>query len=291
MSTIIRRSNPCDGCTLRRVRCDETRPCSQCQVRGLQCTSLQVRKKRGPKGGPRRATKAKVESFQKTMQATLSQNPPPDTQSINGQQQIHDEPGKSNYGRSPEFGFTSRTRVGTPEPSLLPYEVSLDDYRRFIGVFKQKASLIWPVINSEDLLFKLDRPDLDWETLALAAALCAATVAQLRLPEHNQSLSSISSRLFVAECLRFRTLYNYYETHSIASILIPFFLHIYYANLEQRPTAGFFLRESITYIHIMRLDRPETFSHLGSSERSHRLRVYWLLFISERCSVKTTTDP
>ncbi len=159
----------------------------------------------------------------------------------------------------------------------------MDDYRHFVYVFHEQAFGIWPVVSAENLLEQLGRPNPNPETLALAASLCAATIGQLRLAEDGTPAPNAkSASQFVTECLWFRERYDYRETYSTASILIPFFLHIYYANTNKLRTAGLFLRESITYVHAMRLDQPETYQHLDKGERSLRLRIYWLLFISER---------
>lgn len=142
--------------------------------------------------------------------------------------------------------------------------------------------MVWPVISCDDLLSKLAADPTDYEAYALAASLCAALIAQLRLPEHCQARHTTSSLQFATDCLRMRDLYDYRESYSLSSVLIPFFLHIYYANSSKLRTAGFFLREAITYVHALELGRPETYDHLGRKERSLRLRLYWLLLVSER---------
>lgn len=167
-------------------------------------------------------------------------------------------------------------------PTAHPCPITPNDYRRFIQLFQEQAFSIWPVVNSDDLLAKLDQPDPDPETLALAASLCAATIGQLRLPEHRESQDAISSLRFTNECLRFRDLYDYRETYSTASVLIPFFLHIYYANAGKLRTAGLLLRESIAYAHAMDLGQPQPHENHDKKEQTLRIRIYWLLFISER---------
>ena len=175
-----------------------------------------------------------------------------------------------------------------PTPAVVhPHQlIPMREYRRLIQIFHQQAFRIWPVVDGDDLLAKLSQPDPDPETLALAASLCAATIAQLRLPEHTGAVTplrnAISSSHFATECLWLRELYDYRENYSIAAVLIPFFLHIYFANINKLRTAGLLLRESITYVHAMRLGQPETYRHLEKGERCLRLRIYWLLFISER---------
>lgn len=129
-------------------------------------------------------------------------------------------------------------------------------YRHFIGVFHDRIYAIWPVVNYANLLARLEGDPDDYEAYALGAALCASTIAQLRLPEHTLSCDATSSARFAQDCLHMRDLYDYRETYSLtSSILTPFFLHAYYANSGKPRTAGYFLREALTYVHALELGR------------------------------------
>lgn len=164
-----------------------------------------------------------------------------------------------------------------------PDRIPIDDYHRFIRIFRKRAYPVWPVINCDELLSKLETSDCDYESWALGAALCAATIAQLRLPEHVEGENHLaSSSRFVKDCLRFRDLYDFRESYSLASLLTPFFLHMYYANADKLRTAAYFLREAITFMQGMELGLPETYAHLDKRERSLRLRIYWIMVVTER---------
>lgn len=300
MSLKTRIRYPCDGCTVRRVKCEDIKPCSQCRVRGIQYTSIQARQKRGPKGGPRDATSTKIRQFQKLIRDShVRDRSFPNTSttsSIDGTETDGNHESSSPSGWSPAPSAPpapAQCNCGSESPAprrgVLPGPptvhrnlIPLEEYRCFIRLFHQQAFPIWPVVSADDLLGQLSQPDPDPECLALAASLCAATIAQLRLPEHMPTRNSKSSLQFATECLWFRERYDYRETHSTASVLIPFFLHIYYANANKLRTAGFFLRESIAYVHATKLGQPQTYQHLDEGERALRLRIYWLLFISER---------
>lgn len=122
----------------------------------------------------------------------------------------------------------------------------------------------------------------DYETHALAAALCAATISQLRVEEHTNSRDSVSSLMFALDAEQLRTQYDYRENCSLPSLLAAFFLHMYYSNANKLRTAALLLREAITCAQTLELDRSDSLTALGSSEQSLRLRIYWLLFISEK---------
>lgn len=260
MSSKLRNANPCDGCALRRVKCEDSRPCRECRVRGIECTVLRARRKRGPKGGPRTATKARVEEFQRSFKDSESNT----------------VEGSAESARSPS---ETPSAQGNPLP---PFRLPLADYRRFLAVFKQNSYPTWPVVDCDKILSDITEDDQDHESHALAASLCAATIAQLRLPEHTNQRNTLSSLQFATDCLQSRELYDYRETFSMASVLIPFFLHVYYANANKLRTAGLFIREAVTYVQLLELGHPERYAHLCKRERALRLRVYWLLLISER---------
>jgi hypothetical protein len=117
----------------------------------------------------------------------------------------------------------------------------------------------------------------------LAASICAASIAQLRLPEHTDSCeTTISSHQFAKDAQVVREQYEYRECHKLPSVLTPFFLHIYFANASKLRTAAVYLRESIASVHWLGLDRQETYESLEGKERSLKLRIFWILFISER---------
>ncbi|RSL62132.1 hypothetical protein CEP53_004866 [Fusarium sp. AF-6] len=263
MSSKLRNANPCDGCALRRVKCEDSRPCRECRLRGIECTVLRARKKRGPKGGPRIATRARVEEFQRSIKDSESHSASRIEEGAESSRSLSETP----------------SLQSNPQP---PYRLPLADYKRFLGVFKQNSYSIWPVVDCDKILSDIAENDQDHESHALAASLCAATIAQLRLSEHTNQRNTLSSLQFATDCLQSREQYDYRETFSIASVLIPFFLHVYYANADKLRTAGLFLREAVTYVQLLELGHPERYAHLCKRERALRLRVYWLLLISER---------
>ncbi|EXJ61145.1 hypothetical protein A1O7_05298 [Cladophialophora yegresii CBS 114405] len=254
----MRTSHPCDGCALRRVRCAGGQPCHECKHRLIPCTFLRVRRKRGPKG-PRPSTNLKIDQFQKILLKSGSE------QSL------------------PTLPADSVLQQGTKSPpALRPNGISMEVYERFLQVFRQRLHSVWPVVSYHDLVGRLRSNRHDYESYSLAAALCSAVIAQLRLREHVVSLDSISSFELAAESQRLRRLFDYQEHFTMSSLLTSFFLHIYFANADKLRTAGFFLRESLTYAHGLKLHQPESYAGLSYRDKQIRLRVFWILFVSER---------
>ena len=277
----MRASSTCDGCALRRVRCDANRPCGECQKRSLPCTTFRVKRKRGPKG-PRQTTNDKIRSFQRHLQ----DDPPPESEGATPLSM--GSPGES---PSPRPCSAQKPALGPPP---VYKRQPLAAYCRFLDVFRTRVYSVWPVVSCDALVGRLSEDEDDYESWALAASVCAGVIAQLRLPEHHRdrdrtppgpttaSAGPVSSHRFAADAEHFRTRYDYREQISVSSLLASFFLHIYYANDGRLRTAGLYLRESLTQAHMLGLHRSDTYMTMPEDDRELRLRVYWVLFVSER---------
>ena len=131
---------------------------------------------------------------------------------------------------------------------------------------------------------------MTFESYALAAATCSAAIAQLRLPEHAPDFTPVSSRTFAQEAQLLRTCFDYRERPTLDALLTSFFLHIYFSNADKLRSAAHFLRESLTYAQQMFLHHPDTYQSMACEEYELRLRIYWILFVSERCERKLNTS-
>ncbi|KXL49854.1 hypothetical protein M433DRAFT_114727 [Acidomyces richmondensis BFW] len=245
MATRTKRSSiVCDGCALRRVKCDGKDPCSECNGRNVACTHLRVRRKRGPKG-PRVSTCVKIQA----QAARLARPSLPNIDSYN-----------SNPGGPP----------------------SLETYRQFFEIFQRLLYHVWPVLDVGDLMISLEADERNQGSQALADALCAAVIAQLRICHSSDRLPSQEAPWFAKEARRAQQAVDEEDECSLNSLLTSFFLHMYYANVQKLSIATLFLRETLTRAHMLGLQRPESYRHLGKLEFQRRLRIYWILFVTER---------
>ncbi|KAL2829211.1 hypothetical protein BDW59DRAFT_178557 [Aspergillus cavernicola] len=246
---------PCDACSFRRVKCDGKNPCSTCLRREQPCTYLKVRKRRGPKG-PRKSTNARVQAMQKNLGIEKSCS-----------MRECSLPASDETSASPEA-------IESPQPAQR--RISLSTYYTYIDIFRSQLYIVWPIVSTNNLKAQLDDVE-NTESYALAAALCAATLAQLRLPGHT-----VTSGDFVRECIRLRADFDYQCSASLESLLTSLFLHMCYANVDQIPLATFALRDAITHAHLLGLGNGELHRESQSEERQLRLRVYWILLVTER---------
>ncbi|KAL4871085.1 hypothetical protein BDV12DRAFT_206933 [Aspergillus spectabilis] len=253
---------PCDACSFRRVKCDGKNPCSTCLRREQSCTYLKVRKRRGPKG-PRRSTNARVQAMQKNLGIEKSCS-----------MRECSLPASDDNATPPEADHT-------PQPST--QRISLSTYYTYIDIFRSQLYTVWPIVSTNSLKAQLNDVE-NIEFYALAAALCAATLAQLRLPGHIRAQEPflVTSSDFVRECLWFRAQYEYQNNASLESLRTSLFLHMYYANVDQIPLATFALRDAITHAHLLNLGNRQLLKGLQPEDRQLRLRVYWILLVTER---------
>ncbi|KAJ5363525.1 uncharacterized protein N7496_009238 [Penicillium cataractarum] len=162
--------------------------------------------------------------------------------------------------------------------------ISISSYYEVLDVFQARLHDIWPIADVEHLKFQLNNPDNDPVSHALAAALCAATLAQLRLwltPTPCPGDFSATADDFAKECLRIR-LEHYHQEPSLEALVTSVFLHMYYANRDQITPATISLREAITYADLMHLCHTPPSDSAQSKQWQLELRCYWVLFVTER---------
>ena len=145
---------------------------------------------------------------------------------------------------------------------------------------------VWPIIDDADaLIANLDHTMAEDETFALIFAVCAATGVQLRL--EDQAIAQIwqqagTTDQFASETERVRKNLGSQESPSLASIMVPFFLHVYYSGRNKKVAAALCLREALTLCELLDLDKEQAYASLPYAEQVHRRKIFWLLFVTER---------
>ncbi|KAI3559775.1 AflYd/sugR/sugar regulator [Colletotrichum abscissum] len=244
-----RTANPCDGCSLRRVRCrmQGNPPCLECQKHS-----------RGPKG-PRQCTSQKVAHYQNEIRQSQS------------------------------LGSISQELV-SPVVDHESGQMPLRLYIEYLDKFRESLTCVWPILNIEDLKSRLVHNPLgDRSAWALAGAVCATVIAQLRLSQirlakqdtATTDLSSVAES-FARHAQRLRDQFIYREDFSTESLLTAFFLHIYFAITGRIRTAILYLHETIAQLHLQDLHLTETLASLADEQKELVLRIYWLVFVSEK---------
>lgn len=258
---------PCDSCAFRRVKCDRQYPCQTCFVRSQTCTYLRIRKRPGPK-----------QSRKGSFAGASSEIP--------GCSYLdRDQPERGRYGNT----LTSPTLPGhyqNLERASASFRIPVTAYLSLMDLFQSRLFTVWPIVSVEKLKDQLtQRSDsVPSAAIALAAAICAATMAQLGLVSTATGFgdSTVTAEDFVKECLQFKGSVNEIHEASVQALVTSVFLHMFYANRLQITAATLTLREAITHADVMNLGQEDSLLNLDFEDREWRLRVYWILFVTER---------
>lgn len=297
MSSLPRRkigSRACDACKIRKVRCSEVPPCTRCTSIGIECTFNKRQATRGPRS-LRAKTLAEIRSIQESQQHHQQQQ----------QQQQHQQ---QQHNTSAGFGTNSTTGSSSPpeESSGLRGDISPTTSSAESGatesksrtpvsslivrlcIFRLRLFPVWPILDAEHVIGSLLRDPTDIETYTLANAVCAAIIAQLKLPFEGRTddHDPATAASMAAECQRAKALLQIGDNNpemNLNMLQISFFQHIYHENLSPGGSKSLlFLREAITIAQIMGLHRKSLYNSLPAEESQMRRRILWLLFVTER---------
>ncbi|KUI64837.1 putative sucrose utilization protein SUC1 [Cytospora mali] len=287
MSMLPRRkigSRACDACKIRKVRCSEQPPCARCVSIGIDCTFNKRQATRGP-----RSLRSKTLQEIRNIQERQAQDQSPSR--YPGRDSIGSLPGEvSTDGvfpgdqQSPCGGETSPAGGTNSEPNKTP--VSSLIVR--LCIYRLRLFPVWPILAAEDVIASLFKDPADLATYTLANAVCAAIIAQLKLPFEGRTDDNdpATAASMAAECARTKALLQDRDDGPDATLnmlRIAFFQHIYHEN--QTPGGKkslMFLREAITIAQIMGLHRKSSYALLSPDEQQIRRRILWLLFVTER---------
>lgn len=288
MSALPRRkigSRACDGCKIRKVKCTEEPPCTRCSSIGIACTFNKRQATRGPRS-LRAKTLQEIQNSQNLKEGQSSYG-----NSTNTDRLVDDLPAKgiSPVGQSPPNG----------EPSLVPgrdggssglQRTPVSSLVIRLCIYRLRLFPVWPILDAEDVIASLLRDPTDLGTYALANAVCAAVIVQLKLPFEGRTDDNdpATAASMTAECQRTKLLLQDANGDDgpdagLTMVRIAFFQHIYHENQSPGGTKSLmFLREAITMAQIMGLHRKASYVLLAPEEQQMRRRILWLLFVTER---------
>ncbi|KAK3327989.1 NADP-dependent oxidoreductase domain-containing protein [Cercophora scortea] len=244
-------SRSCDACRIRKVKCTV----------GIDCTFNKTQSARGPRTLRARTLQQIQEAQQGRPTPTGNQQPDATT--------------------SETAKTAPRTAQG--EPVKAP-EITVESLVLRLCIYRLRLFPVWPIVSVEEVIAALQRDAHDIETFALAAAVGAATMAQLKLDRFADTgvNDSATAASLEAECQRIRSNLDG-GIANLSRLRTSFFLHIYHENREAGGTKSLlYLREAITLAQIMGLHRASSYLTLETAEDRLRRRILWLLFVTER---------
>lgn len=167
-----------------------------------------------------------------------------------------------------------------------PAEITVESLVLRLCIYRLRLFPVWPIVAVEGVIAALHRDAHDIETYALAVAVGAATMAQLKLDRFQDGGvdDGATAQSMEAECQRIRRIHGLDNgPANLNKLRTSFFLHIYHENQEPGGTKSLlYLREALTLAQIMGIHRASSYRGLDPAEDRLRRRTLWLLFVTER---------
>ena len=159
---------------------------------------------------------------------------------------------------------------------------------RYVELFFAHLYPIMPILDPGlflDMNFFL-RPDpLTSDEYCLLAALSAVTIVQLNLTASPGEgvLPVLQPEVLIQQCLQEGARNDgFLEEPTTGTIITSFFLFGYYGNMEMHSQSRYYLQQAITFGEMINLGDETVNARLSEGTRQWRLRIFWLLFITER---------
>lgn len=275
-------SRSCDACKIRKVRCTEGSPCERCTAIGIECTFNKTQSTRGPRSLRAKTIQQIREAAQQqqTPSSAPAPAPPPSLPPLPAPSPVP-APQRPLPDVHPQTSATADRHNDIPS---LRQDITVEALVLRLCIYRLRLFPVWPIIAVEDVIAALQRDAHDVETQALAVAVGAATMAQLKLDRSTDAgiNDNITAESLETECQRLRGSLDK-GAANLNSLRTAFFLHIYHENQQPGGTRSLlYLREAITLAQLMGLHRRSSYLTLDYAQDRLRRRVLWLLFVTER---------
>jgi hypothetical protein len=265
----------------------------------MECTRLRKRGKSGPKG----VRKQTLDRLKRVRGQTVARSESEQSDGLEphsneiGFDDLRGTPTTTDHSSytfeglfSPDLDLDSTNNSGGdqllasngPQTSSWPFRINPVLLEPYLDIYHYKLFPVWPIINKDLLLAKLQAAEPDVCAYMLASSVCAATMVQLQLSAFGPCEDVLDPSAMLAEIEDLRRRYDHRESPSIDFLATSFFIHVAYTNLGRLTTSTLLLREAVTIAYILNLHRPSHYDEITVMERESHLRMFWILFITER---------
>ncbi|KAM0752297.1 hypothetical protein T439DRAFT_324370 [Meredithblackwellia eburnea MCA 4105] len=178
----------------------------------------------------------------------------------------------------------SRTTPVPPNLSWMPI-IANSVLRPQIDIFFDRVQPVLPIFTRSYILDRLAKSEhlTNPDFASMLLALCGFTLIQpvqadeAAIKERTQQAMSLMD-----EATRLRSSCQFGQGPNLDSVICSFFLFASLFGLGSHNAAFFRLREAITLGETLELHRPLSYAGLESEERAMRVRVFWVLSVTER---------
>lgn len=207
----------------------------------------------------------------------------------------------SNISRSTHFGPGPDTAAATaglsPTNSLKaiqnvsaigwPSVITDENLIRWLDIYFERLYPTLPILKRASLFARLmaqehrNNPDFGAMLLSLSAF---ALIQPVRVSEQQSSSSSREQmvNLLLTEAVKMRTAVEFGQAPTLDMIFTSVFLFACLFQKQQHNAAWLRLREAVELGVIFGLDKFEDYLSCGPEQKQHRLKVYYLLAVTER---------
>lgn len=275
----------CDGCRVRKVKCDGAQPCAQCQHHGVHCVStLEPEKRKNPVRG-RLVARARGEA---AAAAATAAGPG----SLD--QLLSSSPGAVNPASiTPSASISDSPGIAAPNFTPTPPQTA-DFLRSLLPAFEVLVYPFSPAVSPADMAATIDAMDENLEDAALAYAFGAATtfLTATSPTMHGDIASRVSDLLRCSLEAHKRVDLRLDDRGrldedwpvSVKRIMTCIYLEISMMPFKLFDRSFHFIREAITMIQTVQARRAGD-AHAavmrGADLRAFQ-RLYWEAYIHER---------
>ncbi|KAI4699672.1 hypothetical protein J4E81_004699 [Alternaria sp. BMP 2799] len=263
-------SKACDACKRRKVRCNGQARCQQCAHLGLRCIYSPSGKQRSQ--GKRGHIISEFRSQTSNLPAISPPILPAHSAAASFQtpyspiSPILDRNGGT--PTSPSSSFTSQY----PKAFFLDL---IPDY--VAGVYP-----VHPVIAEHELRQYIEVMDSDPDVRSFIYAFGGCTLNLTRYGDRRteEIVQTIENLMDYSIDTMRRT--HKHCHFSVMRAVQSMFIHNCLMSLQGSDSAFYYMRDAITIIQLLQIDKPENVAQLSPPERSRRQRLYWQAYIHER---------
>lgn len=170
---------------------------------------------------------------------------------------------------------------GSRSGGRLGFVVDADFLLELLPDYRQFVYSICPVIRHDDIRDSIHRFGDEADHGSFCYAYAAVTVA-LAAADNPRKTPEVIGEL-ITRALRLRPAMNHRSQITLKRVVFAVFLRIAFGVLQDRDMDFFYLREAITMLQMLHLDRPHT-TVTTDGTRSAWQRLHWIVFIQERVS-------
>lgn len=183
---------------------------------------------------------------------------------------------------SPAAGLFLTSRSEEFWPECFTEEMILPWIDIFFDRLYPTLPLLDRTVLYRDMICRRHRKDRQYGAMILS--LCAFSLIQ---PVHTQERQSMPSsdnhaKVLLDEALRLHSTADLGENPVLETVLTSFFMFGCLFGLQKHNAAWLKLREAIDVAAILCLQLPEAYTFLSDLERTQRLRVFFVLSVTER---------